>query len=186
MSDILIRLEVLRRLIEQASQTFPWCGNTAIQKLVYTLEHVYNIDFGYRYGLHHYGPYSFDLANDLSLGEQAGFWRSSEHYYMGKRGPAGGKKFSIEESKLPKQYTAEAEEEWGPLREKLDSALTHLRGLESKQLELAATIHYLQHVQQVPRHILKDVFRQLKPKFNDDDFDWGMRRVHALEESAQK
>ncbi|MGB4289543.1 MAG: restriction endonuclease, partial [Dethiobacteria bacterium] len=40
----------------------PQFGKTAIQKMIYLLQAVYTVDYGYEYSFYTYGPYSFDLS----------------------------------------------------------------------------------------------------------------------------
>lgn len=185
MSDLLVRLEVLRRVIDEGSKTLPWCGNTAIQKLMYVLEHVYKIDLGYPYGLHHYGPYSYELSNTMSLGEQAGFWSSTAVLFNSRQGIASGKKFEVKSPELPQHVAQASAAQWDIVAPNLSTALARLSGFSSKDLELVATLHYLQHVQQVDPGLLRDIFRKLKPGFTDADYARGLQKVAELEHSAQ-
>lgn len=123
MSDVLVRLEVLRRMIDRGSEALPWCGNTAIQKLVYVLQHIYKIDLGYKFGLHHYGPFSHDLGNSVSLGEQSGFWKTTAYYIGGRTGAGVAREFEVSDNmELPESVQTQADEVWEPLEPKLTAA----------------------------------------------------------------
>lgn len=58
------------------AQTYsPNCqfGKTALQKTVYLLGDLYDIDLGYRFDLHTYGPFCTDLLDDLEFAESLSF-----------------------------------------------------------------------------------------------------------------
>jgi len=57
-----ILLSLIRNLREQGS----WCGETHIQKTTYFLQELLNIPLGFDFILYKYGPYSFDLTDELS------------------------------------------------------------------------------------------------------------------------
>jgi hypothetical protein len=57
----LILAELADRLIAQGS----WCGHTHLQKAVYFLQELLEVDLGLKYILYKHGPYSFDLEEVL-------------------------------------------------------------------------------------------------------------------------
>src|SRR5438552_86235 len=110
MKDVLGRLEVLRRLLDVCGHTMPWCGNRAVQKLVYLLQSVFGVALGYPFGLHHLGPYSAELASDLSLGEQVGLWVARDESYSSPQGGGSGTRFDVRSpDMLPEVVLREAE-----------------------------------------------------------------------------
>ncbi len=48
-------------------------GKTKIQKIVYFLQESLSVSLGYRFRMHHYGPYSDQLDGILSLSKSLGF-----------------------------------------------------------------------------------------------------------------
>jgi uncharacterized protein YwgA len=54
--------ELANKLAEHGS----WCGETHMQKAVYLLQGLTKQDLGYDYILYKHGPFSFDLADDLT------------------------------------------------------------------------------------------------------------------------
>ncbi|AEA46126.1 hypothetical protein Arcve_0085 [Archaeoglobus veneficus SNP6] len=59
-SDLI--LYVVKKLNEVGS----WAGNTHLQKIIYLIQSTCNIKL-YDFVLYHYGPYSFDLREDVDL-----------------------------------------------------------------------------------------------------------------------
>src|SRR6266850_259581 len=50
----------------------PALGKTAMQKLIYLMQELHRVPVGYRFRLYTYGPYSSDLAEDLTYVEYLG------------------------------------------------------------------------------------------------------------------
>lgn len=60
------RAAVLVSLIEAMQENESWCGGTHIQKACYFLQELLDVPFGFRFTLYRYGPFSFDLNDELS------------------------------------------------------------------------------------------------------------------------
>ena len=54
-------VEMLDKMIEKGS----WAGETHLQKCVFFLQNMRNVPIGYEFQLYKYGPFSFDLRDDL-------------------------------------------------------------------------------------------------------------------------
>lgn len=52
-------------LAERMQEKSLWFGKTALQKLVYLLEAIYNVPCGYQFTLYIHGPFCADLISDL-------------------------------------------------------------------------------------------------------------------------
>ena len=52
---------MLDRMIEKGS----WAGETHLQKCLFLLQSMRNVPTGYTFQLHHYGPFSFDLSDEI-------------------------------------------------------------------------------------------------------------------------
>jgi uncharacterized protein YwgA len=179
-------MELLRRLLERGIRALPWCGSLAIQKLVYLLQSVFGVQLGYPYGLHHLGPYSAELANELSLGEQMGLWHSWEQTYQGPSGQGWGRRYDVRQpDMLSPVLQAEAGRLWTGIEPRVEMAIRRLAGFQGRQLELIATIHYLRHVQNVSEDQLVEVLRTLKPKFSEEEIRRGERTLAELDSAAR-
>lgn len=60
------RQAVLLALIRALKAQRSWCGETHIQKTVYFLQTALGTDLGFPYILYKYGPFSFDLNDELT------------------------------------------------------------------------------------------------------------------------
>jgi uncharacterized protein YwgA len=50
----------------QLKKSGSWCGETHVQKATYFLQEVLGVETGFEYILYKHGPYSFDLAEELT------------------------------------------------------------------------------------------------------------------------
>ena len=57
---------VLVALIEAMKDQGSWCGETNIQKASYFLQEMMGVPFGFEFILYKYGPYSFELTDELT------------------------------------------------------------------------------------------------------------------------
>jgi uncharacterized protein YwgA len=60
------RAAVLTELMDHLRAHGSWCGETHVQKAVYFLQDVLRVPTGFEYILYKYGPYSFDLTEELT------------------------------------------------------------------------------------------------------------------------
>lgn len=109
-------------------------GKTSIQKLIYILQEIYEVNIGYKYILYNYGPYSQDLASDLdyvaALDGVTISWVNSGGYDIK---PGAENKVFIE--KINPFINLN--------KEKIDQALAEFGRYNAKELELRATIIYM-------------------------------------------
>lgn len=186
-NDRLQRLEVLAHVIEEGTRALPWCGNVALQKLVYLLQSLFHTDLGYQYGLHYLGPYSPDLADDLNMGQSAGRWEAWSEAFPASDGTlAEGKHFKVSKKTVfPREVTQIAEEEWRKIKHSVEAICAGVKGSSSRNLELVATLHYLKHTECVGDEQLPDVLIALKPKFSKEDVSKGLSSLAVLESRAR-
>lgn len=60
------RAAILVGLVEALSEHGSWSGNTHIQKATYFLQKLMGVPLGFNFVLYKYGPYSFDLSEELT------------------------------------------------------------------------------------------------------------------------
>ncbi len=141
----------------------PQFGKTAIQKMIYLLQAVYTVDYGYEYSFYTYGPYSFDLSRDLKIIEHHGgldicFVNSETKGYIIKPGPDN---HLFREKAADAIHCAES---------KLDAAVNEFGAYNTRELELRSTIIYADResqfnkIQQSRDDFIK-LIHNLKPHF---------------------
>jgi uncharacterized protein YwgA len=57
---------VITRLIDKLRDKGSWCGETHVQKSIYFLQELLGVPFEYGYLFYKYGPFSFDLRDELT------------------------------------------------------------------------------------------------------------------------
>jgi hypothetical protein len=60
------KASILTELMVQLRASGSWCGETHVQKATYFLQEVLGVETGFEYILYKHGPYSFDLAEELT------------------------------------------------------------------------------------------------------------------------
>ena len=83
--DRLARAAVLTRLIRALGEQGSWCGETHVQKAVYFLQDVVRVPLEFEFVLYKYGPYSFDLRDELTGLRADGIVRLDAKNVVGSR-----------------------------------------------------------------------------------------------------
>lgn len=155
------------------SQSF---GRTAMQKLVFLMEPT-GVPIGYRYRLYNYGPYSADLASDVTYLETLGgvvvTIDSATNVYRIVPGPRRG------------DLILKGAEFLGKYQKAIDTVIDRFGQRKARDLELLATTVYLYRQfatdsQSDKRSNLLSQVKAVKPKFSDAEVDT------ALDELAEQ
>lgn len=155
------RIAFIRRIVGQQQDT----GKTKIQKITYFLQEAIGVSLMYPFRMHYYGPYSDDLDDVLSLTQSLG--------YIEIRPDPDGFGYHVtscepEQSSSFGEYDISEEED----AEQVDSAIDVLGGLETYELELYATIHYVGgSSSRRSRDETLKIVRKLKPRFTAEAVD---------------
>jgi len=146
------RTDIIYSLVEGLCKN-GWVGKTHVQKAVYLLQEAGEVDLGFRYVIHHYGPYSFELYSfmqNLSYLEVLSITRENDGY--GYEVTTGARNDSAALDPRTKKV--------------IDATVENLGGLSASDLELLATCQYI-----TSRFDARDTtaqaeeVRKLKPKF---------------------
>lgn len=131
-------------------------GKTKLQKVVYFLQEKYGVPLGYRFRLHHYGPYSLDLEGDTSHLR----WKGYAQVVPDSAGY--GYHITAEEEAPPGRQAVE-EGYQGALQAALDA----LGADDVDTLELRATVHFVSSIMGTDDidSVVKEV-AVLKPRFH--------------------
>jgi len=144
------RAGIILRLVDQLGDV----GKIQLQKLVYFVQSK-GVPLGYKFAMHHYGPYSFELDDHISLLDAAHTIRVSVD--------AGGYGYHITAGDFRPQAWVNAGKEYHEL---VGQVVGHFQGYSAADLELAATIHFVHEILGGPDEArVVEVVRQLKPKF---------------------
>jgi len=163
-------------LVRELNLVGSWSGATHVQKCTFFLREMAAVPVPYEFVIYHYGPFSFDLDEDLALMRFQGWLeiRSEEgygvHYRPGSR-------------RLPRLPDG---------LEQFKRALKWVAGrfgrLDAKRLELLATTYYVQRRMAkggLPseRETVVSTVRRLKPHFRDADV---AQAIETLQEAARQ
>ena len=72
----LAKAAILMKLGQTLKACGSWCGHTHYQKAVYFLQHALGVGLDFSYILYKYGPYSFDLREEMETLEAEGLLSS--------------------------------------------------------------------------------------------------------------
>lgn len=130
-------------------------GKTKIQKLVYFLQKAYGLPLGCKFYLHYYGPYSEEVDSGISNLRFMG--------YVNVRPDAEGYGFHVTPDST-------GEVGWATVisnaEQQIDSVIDHFGSMDTSQLELAATIHYVRKSSGFKKGDVIASVRSRKPKFS--------------------
>lgn len=155
-----MRIAFIRRIVDRCEDI----GKTKIQKISYFLQESVNVELGYRFRMHYYGPYSDDLDGALSFAESLGF--------IDIEPDPDGFGYHVtaceEESPWPREYDIEMR----PEVDQIDRAIDVLGKLETHELELYATIHLIGGPESTrSREQTIETVKRLKPRFTPLQID---------------
>ena len=151
------RIAFVRRIVDRCEDI----GKTKMQKISYFLQESVGVPLMYPFKMHHYGPYSDDLDRTLSLSESLGFidikpdWNGFGYHVTP----------SQEEGTWSQEYNISED----PNIEQIDQAIGTLVTLETYELELYATIHFVGGPgTKRSKEQTMEIVRKLKPKFTNE------------------
>lgn len=161
-----LNFAVLHRLVSDLEDV----GKIQLQKLAYFLQESYGIPLGYTFRMHHYGPYSRELDDDLLKLRLMGF--------IDMQAAISGYGFHV--TKL-----CDAEPGWAKAlaryESQLSDAIAKLGDLPASLLEIQATIHYVsQLVEGASSDEVVKIVHSLKPKFLPEHIATALEQLRNL------
>lgn len=160
------RFKVLLYIINKLHKKMNRSGETHIQKLVYLMIMKNKIQFNYDYILYDYGPWSFDLMDDLKFLENA---------HLVKKFPDpsgfGFKYIPNEDMNFVKDINKTVRDEI-PWSHKIDEVINDYKGTHAKRLALLATFIYVchKHPKKNKAEVI-ELVKKIKPLHNDFEYD---------------
>ena len=143
-------------------------GKTVIQKLTYILNRKEITDF--HYSLYHYGPYSFQVSEELQFAEDIGIvsvkWMRDKGYFID----------ATDKLKEFENLLTDAEKE---IIEKIANKYGKFNAVE---LSIIATALYLKDELHVPDNQLIDYIRRLKPNYSKEFIKDVLQKAEILVE----
>jgi uncharacterized protein len=144
-------------LIKKVSQKKKQLGKTQFQKLVYFCQEK-GIPLGYKYEIYHYGPYSFQLSDDMSSLDSLGV--------LDVGTDSSGFGFHIEAGRFASKY--ELQKKYLPV---LTEVVEKLGENSPAQLEVKGTLHFVSKVLKnrgdISDKLVVSKVKELKPQIKD-------------------
>jgi uncharacterized protein YwgA len=174
MFDTTIRHGVITELAKRTQERGMNLGKTALQKHVYFLQSIHDVDVGYDFRLHTYGPFSQQILSDLDALEFIDgvdiTYDSSVNGYRIKAGPNAD------------SVVSEAEDFLEEASDSIDVVLEDFGQLNAKELELRATIVFAERDFQsrtgAPKHDeLASKVSSIKPHFSLDNINAAIQEL---------
>lgn len=85
MKNKLKRYAIVISLVEKLNKYGSWCGETHIQKAMYFLRELFPEVIDYPFTLYKYGPFSFELRDDIGIMVAEGFLQALPMYPYGPK-----------------------------------------------------------------------------------------------------
>ena len=146
------RVAAIKLIVEQLEDT----GKTKLQKLLYFTQEAVGAPLEYKFRMHHYGPFAEDIENDISFLKVIG--------HLDVQPDTSGFGYHIRPASFePLPWDEELEKFKGKMTETIDK----LGMLDISELELSATVHFVQQLLKEPTResVIENVSR-LKPRFS--------------------
>jgi hypothetical protein len=173
------RAAVLVNLVDALGARGSWCGGTHIQKASYFLQDLLNVPLGFSFTLYKYGPYSFDLNDELAS------LRADEFLKLYARDPKYGP--SYERDEMAELLECTFPKTLARYRSRIDVVADFLGKCGVADLERLATALYLRkqsgglNQESAARMII-----ELKPHISFDSALAAVKQVDAfMVESAE-
>ena len=153
-------------------------GKTALQKLIYFLQEVYNVDCGYEFRLYTYGPFTSQVLQDLDLVESFGGVK-----VIPKREGLDG--YQIEPHENGERVQQQAGEFLDLHSDDLDTLIKEYGRFSAKELEMRATIIYVEReMNRDGKSLCLDdlvrVVHDIKPYFSEDEIASAVKQLKSL------
>jgi uncharacterized protein YwgA len=153
-----------------------------IQKMIYILKSL-GYPLNERYEYRHFGPYSEQLASELTASVNTGFLDEKEaDSRSGDDLPPDYQRFDLSLTDRGRKFlevTVKKNQQLGTQAEGISRVAKHLQAYSPTELELIATLMYLQD-QKVPTDQLNTMLRNLKPKFTPEQASKAIGRIEGL------
>ncbi len=166
------RKALLIGLIEKMKGEKSWCGETHIQKVIYFLQKVFTIPFGYDFILYKHGPYSFDLKYELGEMKAINLLTTVPQYPFGP---------SYVKGSLAEKVTDRFQSAIKKYGEQFEFIATEISACSVRELEKLATALYVKLENEISdQEECAYKINELKPHITLSDAKESIQRVEKL------
>ena len=162
---------IIAELAVKLKDISPQFGKTVLQKMIYILQEVYEIPCDYEFVLYNYGPYSGDLAKDLS------FFASMDGVKVDWSQNLG---YKILPAAKTDHFRQRAQEFLNKYDVKIDEAIDIFGRMNAKELELRSTIIYVFKESPMDNKSMISRVKEIKPHFTEDEIESAIEQLAAI------
>jgi hypothetical protein len=163
---------VLTRFVGALRERGSWGGETHIQKATYFLQELLGVQFGFRFVLYWYGPFSFDLRDELTG------LRSDELLTLHPQDPYGPSYKPTERASYIQSLFEKTLDEY---RERIDFVADQLGAQGVKSLERLATGYYVtKELPSATVEVRADRLTKIKPHVSNEDAVAAIQMVDTM------
>lgn len=152
-------------------------GRTVLQKLVYLLQVLFNINCGYDFKFYTYGPFSSEILSNIDIMERYHAIKTHRvDYGCGYLG------YEIESASECDKVLDRSQEFISKNRDNIDRMLDIFQGKTAEQLELYATIVWVDRDIKTTSHSSEEIcsiVKELKPKFDIGTINSGIEFIKS-------
>jgi uncharacterized protein YwgA len=163
---------IIADLAMKLNHVSPQFGKTALQKMVYILQEVYEIPCDYEFILYNYGPYSGDLAKDLS------FFASMDGVKVEWSQKLG---YNILPADKTDHFRQRAQEFLSEYDDKIREAIGIFGRMTARELELRSTIIYVFNESSTDNKMLISRVKEIKPHYSEDEIDSAIQELKEID-----
>lgn len=172
------RYAVIIELASRFSTQSRPLGKTALQKYVYFLQELYDVDVGYEFSLYTYGPFSAELMQDLDVTHAMGAVEVTYDPYTNAYNIRPGPK----KDAIRNRASGFLER----VKHALDQVLAYFGNYGARELELQATIVYAERdakrrSEALPEDHLVQRVHEIKPHFSETEIHTAVRQLLGRE-----
>lgn len=148
----------------------PQFGKTVLQKIVYIMQEVYGVPSNYDYILYNYGPYSAELADDLS------FLATMEGVKVEWSNNLG---YEISSAKRTEHFIKRGQNFLENYATEINKVIERFGNMSAKGLELRSTIIYISKEDALDKDSLVSRVKEIKPFFSHEEIDQAYKELEA-------
>ena len=164
------RFAVIRYIVDKIGDV----GKIQMQKLAYFLQWIFQVPLGYDYKIHHYGPYSDELNDDLIV------MQLNKHVEV-EADPSGYGYHII----LGSEAVATMDDILKKYSRQMNKCLEALGEFEPSQLEVLGTLHFVKYIAGVSdESTVIEKTAMLKPVFSKPFIEETYRKLENITSSV--
>jgi len=173
------RAAILSTLAEELLEIGSWCGETHLQKATFFLQHMLKVPTEWDFVLYRYGPFSFELRDELTA------MRADQLLELIPMQPYGPRLLPTGQSKTLRQRFSKTLRDYG---KQIAFVAQELGTKGVTELEGLATALFVCEFERKLRNTKQRVgrLRELKPHISKDDAKAYINRVDELLDEVQK